>query len=143
MIALGCDSAGFELMQAVKAHLDGRGLVYKDFGAFNDESSDYPLFAQAAARAVLSDECDRGILVCGTGIGISMAANRFGGIRCALCHDTFSAKAARSHNDANMLALGGRVIGKWLAIEIVDAWLDTAFSGEERHNRRIGQIDGA
>jgi len=141
MIGLGCDSAGFALMQDVKAHLDNRGITYKDFGAYNAESSDYPLFAKKASTAILSGECSRAILICGTGNGISMAANRFGGIRCALCHDVYSAKVSRSHNDANMLAMGGRVIGKELALEIVDAWLATDFSGEERHVRRIMQFD--
>lgn len=141
MIALGCDSAGFELMQAVKAHLSKRGIVYKDFGAYNDQSSDYPHFAQKAAQAILNGECQRGIVICGTGIGISITANRFTGIRCALCHDVFSAKATRAHNDANMLAMGGRVIGKGLACEIVDAWLNTDFSEEERHIRRVNMID--
>ena len=141
MIGLGCDSAGFTLMQDIKGYLDSRGIAYKDFGAYTTESSDYPLFAQKAAAAVLSGECDRAILICGTGNGISMAANRYNGIRCALCHDVFSVKAARSHNDANILAMGGRVIGKGLALEIVEAWLATDFSNEERHSRRIKQID--
>jgi len=141
MIGLGCDSAGFTLMQAVRAHLDSRGIAYKDFGAYNAEPSDYPVLVQKTAAAVLSNECSRAILICGTGNGVSITANRFSGIRCALCHDVFSAKAARSHNDANVLAMGGRVIGKGLALEIVDAWLSTDFSGEERHVRRIKQID--
>jgi ribose 5-phosphate isomerase B len=141
MIALGCDSAGFELMQTIKNHLNRAGIAYKCFGAQNDEASDYPIFAQVAAKAVLNGECDKGILICGTGIGISIAANRFDGIRCALCHDVFSAKATRLHNDSNMLAMGGRVIGKGLACEIVDAWLGTDFSREERHQRRIDMIE--
>ena len=141
MIALGCDSAGFLLMQDIKAHLDARGAVYKDFGAYDAQPSDYPIFAHKVVSAIQSGECRRGILICGTGIGVSMAANRHKGIRCALCHDVFSAKATRLHNDANILAMGGRVIGKGLALEIVDAWLDTDFSGEERHARRICQID--
>jgi len=141
MIALGCDSAGFELMQAIKNHLNRAGIAYRCFGAQNDDVSDYPVFAQVAAKAVLSGECDKGILICGTGIGISIAANRFEGIRCALCHDVFSAKATRLHNDSNMLAMGGRVIGKGLACEIVDAWLGTDFSREERHQRRIDMIE--
>jgi len=141
MIALGCDGAGFELMQAVKAHLNQRGLSYKNFGTDSDAASDYPVYAQEVAKSILSGECEKGIVICGTGIGISIAANRFAGIRCALCHDVFSAKGTRFHNDANMLAMGGRVIGKGLACEIVDAWLDTDFSHEERHARRIGMIE--
>ena len=139
MIALGYDAAGRGLMEEIKAHLAARGLAYKDFGSGG--ANDYPVPAGLAAAAVLSGECARGILICGTGIGISIAANRHPGIRCALCHDVFSAKAARRHNDANMLAMGGRVIGAGPAIEIVDAWLDAAFSGAERHVRRIGLID--
>jgi ribose 5-phosphate isomerase B len=141
MIALGCDSAGFELMQAIKAHLNRNGIAYKCFGAQNDDASDYPVYAHLAAKAVLSGECDKGIIICGTGIGISIAANCFEGIRCALCHDVFSAKATRQHNNSNMLAMGGRVIGKGLAWEIVDAWLTTDFSNEERHQRRIDMIE--
>ena len=137
MIALGCDGAGYELMQAVKAYLAEKGIAYKDFGASGSGPSDYPVYAQVVAEAVLNGECEKGIVVCGTGIGISIAANRFTGIRCALCHDVFSAKATRAHNDANMLAMGGRVIAAGLACEIVDAWLDTPFSGEARHQRRI------
>jgi len=141
MIALGCDGAGFELMQAVKAHLNQRGIAYKNFGTDSAAASDYPVYAQEVAKSILSGECEKGIVICGTGIGISIAANRFAGIRCALCHDVFSAKNTRFHNDANMLAMGGRVIGKGLACEILDAWLDTDFSDEERHARRIGMIE--
>lgn len=141
MIALGCDSAGFELMQAVKGFLDEQNINYVDFGAYNNESSDYPLFAREVAKAVLDGRANRGILICGTGIGISIAANKFTGIRCALCHDVFSARACRSHNDANVLAMGGRVIGKGLALEILAAWLAEGFSGEERHLRRIGMLE--
>ena len=141
MIALGCDGAGYELMQAVKAHLREKGIAYKDFGTDNDSPCDYPVYARLAAKAVLSGECEKGIVICGTGIGVSITANRHRGIRCALCHDVFSAKATRLHNDSNMLAMGGRVIAKGLAREIVDAWLGTEFSGEERHARRIGMME--
>jgi len=141
MIALGCDSAGFQLMQDVKAHLHARGIAYKDFGAHDENPSDYPIFAHKVAVAIKNGECQRGILICGTGIGVSIAANRYEGIRCALCHDVFSAKSTRLHNDSNILAMGGRVVGRGLALEIVDAWLDTNFSGEERHVRRISQIE--
>ena len=141
MIALGCDSAGFALMKEIKAHLSRKGLEFKDFGTYNEDSVDYPLYAEKVAKSVLSGEATKGILVCGSGIGISIAANRFKGIRCALAHDVFSAKSTRDHNDSNILALGGWVVGKGLALEIVDAWLTTPFSNEERHARRIALID--
>jgi len=141
MIALGCDGAGYELMQSVKAHLSGKGITYRDFGANSDAPSDYPVYAKLVAEAVLSGEFQKGIIICGTGIGISITANRYKGVRCALCHDVFSAKSTRLHNDSNVLAMGGRVIAKGLACEIVDAWLDTEFSGEERHIRRIAMME--
>lgn len=141
MIALGCDHGGYALMQEIKAHLEKRGLEYKDFGTYSEDSCDYPVFAKKAARAIVSGECDKGILVCGTGIGISITANKIRGIRAALCGDCFSAQATRQHNDANMLALGARVTGPGLALMIVDAFLDTPFSGEDRHARRIAQIE--
>ena len=133
MIALGCDHGGYELMQAVKAHLDKRGESYQDYGCFSTESTDYPIYARAVARAVLEGKCEKGILICGTGIGISITANRIPGIRAALCSDCFSAEATRLHNDANILAMGGRVVGPGLALKIVDTFLDTPFSEEERH----------
>lgn len=141
MIALGCDHGGFELMQQVKKHLEERGIEYRDFGTDSTASVDYPVYAKAVAKSVLSGECEKGILICGTGIGISMAANRFKGIRCALCHDCFSAEATRQHNDANILAMGGRVIGPGHALKVVDTFLDTPFSNDERHKRRIGLIE--
>lgn len=141
MIALGCDQAGYKLMQEVKKHLEERGLEYKDFGTYSEDSVDYPEFGKKAARAVASGECERGILICGTGIGISIAANKIKGIRAALCHDVFSAEATRLHNDANMLAMGGRVVGIGPALKIVDTFLDTPFSNEERHVRRINMLE--
>lgn len=141
MIALGCDHGGYELMQEVIKHLEERGLEYKNFGCYNTESVDYPVYGQAAAKAVASGECDKGIIICGTGIGISISANKIKGIRAALCHDCFSAQATREHNDANMLAMGARVIGPGLALKIVDIFLDTPFSNDERHVRRIGMIE--
>ena len=141
MIALGCDHGGFGLMQEVKAHLDERGLEYKDFGTYSDASCDYPVYAKAAAEAVASGECDKGIVICGTGIGVSMTANKIKGIRCAVLGDCFSAQATREHNDANMAALGARVTGPGLALKIIDTFLDTPFSNEERHIRRIGMIE--
>ena len=139
MIALACDHGGYHLMQAVKKHLADRGLPFRDFGTFSDASCDYPDFAAPAARAVASGECDRGILICGTGIGISIAANKIRGIRAAVCSDCFSAEATRLHNDANILALGARVVGEGLALKIVDIFLDTPFEGG-RHQRRIDKI---
>ena len=141
MIALGCDGAGFALMQEVKAYLDSKNIKYTDHGAFDEGRVDYPVYAHKVARAILSGEATKGILVCGSGIGISIAANRFKGIRCALVHDVFSAKSTRDHNDSNILAMGGWVIGKGLAIEIVDTWLNTEFSKIDRHQNRIDMID--
>lgn len=141
MIALGCDHGGYGLMQEVIRHLEDRGLEYKNYGCYSEESVDYPVYAKVAANAVASGECEKGILICGTGIGISIAANKVPGIRAALCHDCFSAEATRQHNDANMLAMGARVIGPGLALKIVDIFLDTPFSNDERHIRRIGMIE--
>ena len=141
MIALGCDHGGYDLMQEVKAHLDSRGEEYMDFGCHSTEAVDYPIYARKVAKAILEGECERGILICGTGIGISIAANKIPGIRAALCTDCFSAQATREHNDANILALGGRVVGAGLALKIVDTFLDTPFSDEERHKRRIALIE--
>ena len=141
MLALGCDHGGYPLMKEVIKYLDEAGIEYKNFGTYSEESCDYPVYAKLAANAVVSGECDKGILICGTGIGISITANKIKGIRCALCHDCFSAKATRLHNDANMLAMGERVVGPGRAIEIVKNFLATDFSNEERHIRRIKQIE--
>ena len=141
MIAIGSDHGGFELKKEVMAHLDARGLEYKDFGTYSDASCDYPVYGKAVAKAVASGECERGIIICGTGIGISIAANKVHGIRAALCGDCFSAEATRQHNDANVLALGARVVGPGLALKIVDTFLDTPFSTGERHIRRIEMIE--
>lgn len=141
MIAIGSDHGGFALKREIMEHLAQRGLEYKDFGTYSEESCDYPVFGKAAALAVKSGECDRGIIICGTGIGISLAANKIKGIRAAVCTDCYMAEMTRLHNDANMLALGARVIGSGLALKIVDTFLDTPFSGEERHLRRIKQIE--
>ena len=142
MIALGCDHGGFDLMQEVIAHLEQRGLKYKNFGTYTKASCDYPEYAKLVANAVAEGTCEKGILICGTGIGISIAANKVPGIRCALCHDCFSAKATREHNNANILAMGGRVVGPGHALDIVDLFLDTPFSDDERHIRRINKIEG-
>ena len=141
MIAIGCDHGGFALKQEVMRHLDELGLAYKDFGTYSEESCDYPIYGEAVARAVADGEYERGILICGTGIGISIAANKVPSIRCALCGDCFSAKATRLHNNANVLALGALVTGPGLALEIVDIFLDTPFSEEERHSRRVSQLE--
>ena len=140
MIALGCDHGGYELKQEVIAYLEKNGLEYKDFGCYT-EAVDYPVYAKLVAKAIQSGECEKGILICGTGIGISITANKFKGIRAALCSDCFSAEATRLHNDANIVAMGARVVGPGLAIKIIDTFLNTPFSGEERHKRRIAQIE--
>ena len=141
MIALGCDQAGFELMQDVKTYLTGNGYEFKDFGTYSTEACDYPVYGKLVANAIASGECDKGILVCGTGIGISIAANKVPGIRAAVCTDCFTAEATRLHNDANVLALGGRVVGKGLALKIVETFLTTPFSNAERHIRRVNMLD--
>lgn len=142
MIALGSDTAGYEMKEAVKKHLEKRGLEYKDYGCSNStEPVDYPIYGKKVAHAIVDGECDRGILICGTGIGISIAANKVKGIRAAVCGDCFSAEATRLHNDANILALGARVVGAGLAEKIVDTFLDTEFSGVDRHVRRVGLIE--
>lgn len=141
MIALGCDHGGYELMQEVKDFLTKKGYEYKDFGCYSTESVDYPEYGRAAAEAVASGECQYGIVICGTGIGISITANKVPGIRCALCTDCFMAQATREHNDANMLAFGARVLGVGSALKIVDTFLSTPFSNDERHKRRIAKIE--
>lgn len=141
MVALGCDHGGYELMQEVKKLLEKKGIAYKDFGTDSTASTDYPVYAKLVGKAVQSGECEKGILICGTGIGISITANKMKGIRCALCHDVFSAEATRQHNDANVLAMGGRVVGAGLALKIVETFLSTPFSDEERHKRRIAQME--
>lgn len=140
MIALGCDHGGYDLMQTVKKHLTERGLEYKDFGTFSKESCDYPVFGKAAAAAVADGECEKGIVICSTGIGISIAANRFKKVRCGLCHDEMTARLTREHNDANMLAMGAKCVDDELAVKIVDTFLDTEFSNGERHIRRVNML---
>lgn len=141
MIAIGSDHGGYELKQEIMEHLKSRKIEYKDFGSYTKESCDYPVYAKKVAEAIISKECEFGILICGTGIGISITANKMKGIRAALCHDCFSAEATRSHNDANILAMGARVVGAGHALKIVDTFLDTPFSEDERHIRRIGLIE--
>lgn len=141
MIGIACDHGGFLLKQEIIAHLKSQHTDIKDFGCENSEAVDYPIYARKVAESVLSGECESGIVICGTGIGISIAANKVSGIRCALCHDCFSAEATRQHNNANMLALGARVVGPGLAIKIVDTFLSTPFSNDERHVKRIDLIE--
>ena len=141
MIALGCDHGGYELKQEVIKYLEKKQIVYRDYGCFDMQSVDYPIYAKKVAKAIQSEECEKGILICGTGIGISIAANKCKGIRAALCSDCFSAEATRQHNDANILVMGGRVVGPGLAVKIVDTFLNTEFSGDERHARRISLIE--
>ena len=136
-IAIGCDHGALELKNATVKHLEAQGHEVKDFGTYTMDSCDYPDFAEAAAKAVASGECDKGIVMCTTGIGISIAANKVKGIRCALLSDVKSAELTRLHNDTNMMALGAGVTGEILALEIVDTWLGTEFSGDARHQRRI------
>lgn len=140
MIAIACDHAGIDLKPHVIAVLDELGIPYKDFGTFSHESVDYPVYGARAAHAVAGGECERGIVMCGTGVGIGMAASKVPGIRCVNCTDTYTAKLSRLHNDANMLALGARVLGSELAKDIVRIWLMTAFEGE-RHARRVGMLE--
>lgn len=141
MIAIGSDHGGFELKEKLMEHLSERGLEYKDFGTYSSASCDYPVYAKAVANAVASGECDRGIIICGTGIGVSITANKVRGIRAALCGDCFSAEATRQHNDANVICMGARVVGEGLALKIADTFLDTPFSNDERHIRRISMIE--
>ena len=142
MIAIGCDHGGYDLKEKVKKHLEERGIEYKDFGCYSKASCDYPDISRATARSVASGECEKGIVICTTGIGISIVANKVPGIRCALCSDALSAKMTRLHNDANMLSMGAGIIGENLAMVIVDTFLDTEFSKGENHIRRIGKIEG-
>ena len=141
MIALGSDHGGYGLKQEIIRYLEEKGIEYKDYGCYDERPCDYPVYGKKAAQAVASGECEKGILICGTGIGISIAANKVKGIRAALCHDVFSAKATREHNDANMLALGASSVSPELACRIVDVFLDTEFSNGERHIRRINLIE--
>lgn len=141
MIAVACDHGGYALKKEILKHLEDRKIAYKDFGCDSEEAVDYPIYARKVTKAILSGECENGILICGTGIGISIAANKVKGIRAALCTDCFTAEATRQHNDANILALGGRVVGPGLALKIVDTFLDTPFSNAERHKNRIALIE--
>ena len=139
-IAIGCDHGALALKQVVIAHLEKKGYEIKDFGTNSLDSCDYPDFAAPAAQAVASGACDKGIVLCTTGIGVSITANKVKGIRCALLSDVMSARMTREHNDTNMMAIGAGVVGQMLALEIVDTWLGTEFSKEARHQRRIDKM---
>ena len=141
MIALGCDHGGYELKEAVKKHLEEMNIECKDFGCMDKTSCDYPIYGKAAAEAVANGSCEKGIVICTTGIGISIVANKVKGARCALCADSYSAKMTREHNNANMLAMGAGIVGTNLALHIVDTFLNTSFSEEEKHHRRVSMIE--
>ncbi len=139
MIALASDHVGLPLKKTMMELLEEKGLAYRDYGTYSSERCDYPVYGAAAAKAVASGECDRGIVICGTGVGISLAANKIRGIRCVVCSEPYSAKLSRLHNDTNMLAMGSRVVGEDLARMIASVWLETPFEGG-RHQRRIDEI---
>lgn len=138
-IAIACDHGGYKLKEVLKKAMESQGYEVVDFGTNSEESCDYPDYAHKAAKAVANKECEKGVVVCGTGIGVSIVANKVHGIRCALVHDVFSAKATRQHNDTNMIAMGARVIGEGLALEILNAWLHTDYEGG-RHDARIAKM---
>lgn len=139
MIAIGCDHSALALKGAIMNHLKEQNIPYRDFGTYTEESCDYPDIAKSVCEAIKHGECDKGILICGTGIGISIAANKIKGIRCALCHDYFSAKYTRLHNDSQIIAFGARVIGPGLACELVDVFLNTPFEGG-KHAVRVDKM---
>lgn len=139
-ISIGCDHGALALKNKMVAHLTAKGYDVKDCGTYTADSCDYPDFAAAAARAVAGGECEKGIVLCTTGIGVSIAANKVDGIRCALLSDVMSARMTREHNDTNVMAIGAGVVGQMLALEIIDTWLGTEFSGEARHQRRIDKV---
>ena len=139
-IAIGCDHGALDLKNVLKTHLEKKGFEVQDFGTYTADSCDYPDFAGAAAKAVAAGACAKGIVLCTTGIGVSIVANKVKGIRCALLSDVMSARMTREHNDTNMMAIGAGVVGQMLALEIVDTWLGTEFSHNERHQRRIDKM---
>lgn len=140
MIALGCDHGGYKLKETIKMHLESMGIQCKDFGTYSEESVDYPKYALAVAESVRSGDCENGILCCGTGVGISIAANKVPGIRAAVISDCFTAQATKEHNNSNIIALGARVVGEGLALRIVDTWMNAEFQGV-RHEARLKQIE--
>lgn len=139
-ISIGCDHGALALKNKIVSHLQGKGYEVVDFGTYTTDSCDYSDFAAAAARAVASGACEKGVVLCTSGIGVSISANKIDGIRCALLSDVWSARMTRMHNDSNMMAMGAGVVSEHLALEILDTWLDTEFSGEERHQRRINKL---
>ena len=139
-IAIACDHGAFDMKNTIVAHLENKGYEVTDFGTYTPDSCDYPDFVAQAAKAVASGECERGIVLCTTGIGVSIAANKINGIRCALLSDVMSARITREHNNTNMMAIGAGVVGQILALEIVDTWLAAEFSHGERHQRRIDKV---
>ena len=141
MIGIGSDHGGYDLKMAVISYLEEQGIEYKDYGCMDKNSCDYPIYGKAVAEAIADGTCEKGIVICTTGIGISIVANKIPGVRCALCSDTISAKLTRLHNDANVLAMGGGIVGNNLAISIVDTFLHTEFSEEEKHKRRVAMIN--
>ena len=141
MIAIASDHGGFALKEKVKEFLEKKGLEYKDFGCYDTSSCDYPDYAKPAAKAVASGECEKGIVICTTGIGVSICANKVPGVRCALCSDTVTARLTRQHNDTNVVAIGAGVVGELLALEIIDIFLSTEFSNEPRHLRRVEKME--
>lgn len=140
MIAIASDHGGYALKEEIKKHLEECNIQFNDYGTYNEESCDYPVYAEKVCKAIIGGECEKGLLFCGTGIGISIAANKFKGIRAAACTDYYSAKFTRLHNNANILCLGGRVISGGLASELVDVFLNTEFSGGTNHERRVAMI---
>lgn len=142
MIAIGSDHGGYDLKESVKQYLERNRIPYRDMGCNGRESVDYPVYGRAVAEAVADGTCEKGIVICTTGLGISMVANKVPGVRCAVCSEPLSAKMTRLHNDANVLALGGGLLGTNLALDIVETFLNTPFSGEEKHQRRIDMIEG-
>lgn len=138
-IAVGCDHVGFELKNKIMKHLTEKGIEYKDYGTYSSENADYPIYGAAVAKAVIGGECDKGILICGTGVGISISANKVPGIRAVVCSEPYSALLSRQHNNTNILAMGARVVGEDLALMILDAWLSGEYQGG-RHQKRIDMI---
>ncbi len=141
MIGIACDHAGVDLKNIIIEHLTKKDIPFKDYGAFGKESVHYPHYAQKVCKDIINNKIEKGILICATGIGISIAANRFKGIRCAICHDALSAQKTREHNDANVIAFGAKIVGEGHALYILDTFLNTPFSNDERHIKRINLIE--
>lgn len=140
-VSMACDHGGYDLKESIKTYLEGKGYEITDCGCYSKESCDYPDFARQAAMEVANGNCEKGIVICTTGIGVSITANKVKGVRCALCHNEYTATMTRLHNDSNIIALGAGVVAEDDAKKMVDIFLETAFSGEERHQRRIDKIE--